>query len=103
MTCVLSKATPASPNTDPASIDWKDGADSFSSSLISWNCASAKASRTGVEGIDVGAAPADAATVKSVGAARGTLPNRVTVTFNDFVQDIETWGDCKRAKPSPCK
>ena len=29
--------------------------------------------------------------------------NRVTVTFNDFVQDIETWGDCKRAKPSPCK
>jgi hypothetical protein len=27
----------------------------------------------------------------------------VTLTFNDSVQDIGTWGDCKRAKPSPCK
>lgn len=29
--------------------------------------------------------------------------DRITVTFNDFVQDIETWSDCKKAKPSPCK
>lgn len=29
--------------------------------------------------------------------------NRATVTFNDFVQDINTWGECKRTKPSPCK
>ena len=28
--------------------------------------------------------------------------DRVTVTFNDFVQDIDDWGECKRAKPSPC-
>ena len=29
--------------------------------------------------------------------------DRVTVTFNDFVQDINTWGACKRAKPSPSR
>ncbi len=28
--------------------------------------------------------------------------HRITVTFNDYVQDINTWGECKRAKPSPC-
>ncbi len=28
--------------------------------------------------------------------------HRITVTFDDFVQDIRTWGECKRAKPSPC-
>lgn len=27
----------------------------------------------------------------------------MTVTFRDWVQDINTWGECKRAKPSPCK
>jgi pimeloyl-ACP methyl ester carboxylesterase len=56
-------------------------------------------------------------TVSFVNAPRGdftrlqtiNIPNwrssehRATVTFNDFVQDIETWGDCKRARPSPCK
>jgi pimeloyl-ACP methyl ester carboxylesterase len=26
----------------------------------------------------------------------------MTVTFRDWVQDIDTWGACKRAKPSPC-
>ena len=26
----------------------------------------------------------------------------MTVTFRDWVQDIDTWGECKRAKPSPC-
>jgi hypothetical protein len=26
----------------------------------------------------------------------------MTVTFRDWVQDIGTWGECKRAKPSPC-
>jgi pimeloyl-ACP methyl ester carboxylesterase len=28
--------------------------------------------------------------------------HRITVQFNDYVQDINTWGECKRAKPSPC-
>ena len=69
-------------------------------------------------GVDV-FMPADeppAGTVSFVNAPRGdtsrlqaiNVPNwpsttdRVTVTFNDFVQDINTWGVCKRAKPSPC-
>jgi pimeloyl-ACP methyl ester carboxylesterase len=26
----------------------------------------------------------------------------MTVTFRDWVQDFDTWGGCKRAKPSPC-
>lgn len=61
------------------------------------------------------AEPADG-TVSFANAPRGdtgrlqtlNIPNwrssvhRATVTFNDFVQDIETWGECKRAKPSPC-
>lgn len=25
-----------------------------------------------------------------------------TVVFNDFVQEFNTWGECKRLKPSPC-
>lgn len=29
--------------------------------------------------------------------------NRIGVVLNDYVQDINTWGECKRAKPSPCK
>jgi pimeloyl-ACP methyl ester carboxylesterase len=28
--------------------------------------------------------------------------HRILVNFNDFVQDINTWGQCKRARPSPC-
>jgi pimeloyl-ACP methyl ester carboxylesterase len=28
--------------------------------------------------------------------------HRITVQYNDYVQDINTWGQCKRAKPSPC-
>jgi pimeloyl-ACP methyl ester carboxylesterase len=27
----------------------------------------------------------------------------MTVTFRDWVQDIETWPECRRARPSPCK
>jgi pimeloyl-ACP methyl ester carboxylesterase len=27
---------------------------------------------------------------------------RITVQLNDYVQDVNTWGECKRAKPSPC-
>ena len=69
-------------------------------------------------GVDV-FMPADeppTGTVSFVNAPRGdfsrrqsiNVPNwrsstdRVTVTFNDFVQDINSWGECKRAKPSPC-
>ncbi len=26
----------------------------------------------------------------------------MTVTFRDWTQEINTWGECKRAKPSPC-
>ena len=26
----------------------------------------------------------------------------MTVTFRDWTQTINTWGDCKRARPSPC-
>jgi pimeloyl-ACP methyl ester carboxylesterase len=26
----------------------------------------------------------------------------MTVTFRDWTQTVNTWGDCKRAKPSPC-
>jgi pimeloyl-ACP methyl ester carboxylesterase len=29
--------------------------------------------------------------------------HRITVEFNDYVQDINSWGECKRAKPSPCQ
>jgi Lipase C-terminal domain/AF_1763-like, C-terminal domain/alpha/beta hydrolase fold len=29
--------------------------------------------------------------------------HRITVEFNDYVQDIDSWGDCKRVKPSPCQ
>jgi Lipase C-terminal domain/AF_1763-like, C-terminal domain/alpha/beta hydrolase fold len=29
--------------------------------------------------------------------------HRILVFFNDYVQDINTWGECKSAKPSPCK
>jgi hypothetical protein len=29
--------------------------------------------------------------------------NRITLQFNDYVQDIDSWGECKRLKPSPCK
>lgn len=28
--------------------------------------------------------------------------HRITVNFNDYVQNITTWGECMRAKPSPC-
>jgi hypothetical protein len=69
-------------------------------------------------GVDVfmpAADPADG-TVSFVSTPRGdtdhvqtiSVPNwpsdtdRVTVTFNDFVQDIDDWGECKRAIPSPC-
>ena len=27
----------------------------------------------------------------------------MTVTFREWAQGINTWGECKRAKPSPCK
>jgi hypothetical protein len=26
----------------------------------------------------------------------------MTVTFRDWIQDIDAWGECQRAKPSPC-
>ena len=26
----------------------------------------------------------------------------MTVTFRDWVQDIDTWSECKQARPSPC-
>ena len=75
-----------------------------------------QAFQTGVDVFMPAAEPVDG-TVSFVNAPRGdtsrlqtintpnwrSSENRVTVTFNDFVQDIETWGDCKRAKPSPCK
>jgi pimeloyl-ACP methyl ester carboxylesterase len=75
-----------------------------------------QAFQTGVDVFMPAAAPPDG-TISFVNAPRGdttrlqtiNIPNwrssehRATVTFNDFVQDIETWGDCKRAKPSPCK
>jgi pimeloyl-ACP methyl ester carboxylesterase len=75
-----------------------------------------QAFQTGVDVFMPAAEPPDG-TVSFVNAPRGdtgrlqtintpnwrSSANRVTVTFNDFVQDIETWGDCKRAKPSPCK
>jgi pimeloyl-ACP methyl ester carboxylesterase len=74
-----------------------------------------QAFQTGVDVFMPAAEPADG-TVSFVNAPRGdtgrlqtlNIPNwrssvhRATVTFNDFVQDIETWGECKRAKPSPC-
>ena len=75
-----------------------------------------QAFQTGVDVFMPPAEPADG-TVSFVNAPRGdtsrlqtintpnwrSSENRVTVTFNDFVQDIETWGDCKRAKPSPSR
>lgn len=71
--------------------------------------------QTGVDVFMPAASPPDG-TVSFVNAPRGdttrlqsiNVPNwrsstdRVTVTFNDFVQDVETWGECMRAKPSPC-
>ena len=75
-----------------------------------------QAFQTGVDVFMPAAEPTDG-TISFANAPRGdttrlqtiNIPNwrssehRATVTFNDFVQDIETWGDCKRAKPSPCK
>lgn len=75
-----------------------------------------QAFQTGVDVFMPASEPADG-TVSFVNASRGdftrlqtiNIPNwrssehRATVTFNDFVQDIETWGDCRRAKPSPCR
>ena len=75
-----------------------------------------QAFQTGVDVFMPAAEPTDG-TVSFVNAPEATraeaqtinVPNwrssadRVTVTFNDFVQDINTWGECKRAKPSPCK
>jgi Lipase C-terminal domain/Lipase (class 2) len=29
--------------------------------------------------------------------------HRSSINFNDYVQDVNTWGACKSAKPSPCK
>lgn len=29
--------------------------------------------------------------------------HRILMYFNDYVQDINTWGECKRAHPSPCE
>ncbi len=29
--------------------------------------------------------------------------NRIGIVLNDYVQDINSWGECKRAKPSPCR
>lgn len=29
--------------------------------------------------------------------------HRISIQFNDYVQDINSWGECKRAKPSPCE
>ena len=29
--------------------------------------------------------------------------HRISINLHDYVQDINTWGECKRAKPSPCK
>jgi len=29
--------------------------------------------------------------------------HRISINANDYVQDINSWGECKRAKPSPCK
>jgi hypothetical protein len=26
----------------------------------------------------------------------------ISVSFRDWVQDIDTWKECKRAKPGPC-
>lgn len=28
---------------------------------------------------------------------------RIVVQFNDYAQDINSWSECKKAKPSPCK
>lgn len=75
-----------------------------------------QAFQTGVDVFMPAAEPPDG-TVSFVNAPRGdttrlraiNVPNwrssmdRITVTFSDFVQDITTWGECKRAKPSPCK
>ncbi len=75
-----------------------------------------QAFQTGVDVFMPAAEPTDG-TVSFVNAPRGdtsrlqtiNVPNwrssasRATVTFNDFAQDIDTWGECKRAKPSPCK
>ena len=75
-----------------------------------------QAFQTGVDVFMPAAGPPDG-TVSFVNAPRGdasrrqaiNVPNwrsstdRITVTFNDFVQDVNSWGECKRAKPSPCK
>ena len=74
-----------------------------------------QAFQTGVDVFMPAAEPADG-TISIVNAPRGdtgrlqaiNVPNRRsstarnTITFNDFVQEIETWGECKQAKPSPC-
>jgi pimeloyl-ACP methyl ester carboxylesterase len=29
--------------------------------------------------------------------------HRISVSLNDYVQDVNSWGECKRLKPSPCE
>jgi pimeloyl-ACP methyl ester carboxylesterase len=76
----------------------------------------ALAFQTGIDVFMPATDPADG-TISFRNAPRGdatrpqvlNIPNRAsaghanTVSFNDYVQDINTWGECKRAKPSPCK
>jgi pimeloyl-ACP methyl ester carboxylesterase len=71
--------------------------------------------QTGVDVFMPATDPADGV-ISFVNAPRGdtsrtqviNIPNRPSsghaniVNFRDYVQDINTWGECKRAKPSPC-
>jgi hypothetical protein len=29
--------------------------------------------------------------------------HRISIQFNDYVQDVNSWVECKQADPSPCK
>jgi pimeloyl-ACP methyl ester carboxylesterase len=74
-----------------------------------------QAFQTGVDVFMPASSPPDG-TVSFVSVPRGDLsrqqtvnvPNwpssahRINVRFNDYVQDVTTWGECKRLKPSPC-
>jgi pimeloyl-ACP methyl ester carboxylesterase len=76
----------------------------------------AQAFQTGVDVYMPAASPPDG-TISFVNAPRGdterlqaiNIPNwassdhRFNVRFNDFVQDINTWGECVRQRPSPCR
>ncbi len=107
---------PAAVATNAVGIHIHDNPADAVSSLAVIPFFASQAFQTGIDVYMPAAEPPDG-TITFANAPRGdtsrvqvvNVPNwpsdksRITVQFNDYVQDINSWGECKRAKPSPCK